>query len=114
MSIPLFDVVPAQTNDSQLTLIDPSPGLELVLDNPSTPLNTRLCVNGRARYAVVTKSNGRDARQTDVTDLRTNEVIATMKTRTFLSDTVKFQKRFGGKSVKKEQWMHKTKLENGR
>ena len=114
MSKSLFYAVPVEANDSQLTLIEPSPGLELVLDNPSSPLNTRLYVNGRARYAVVTKANGRDAQQTNVTDLRTNEVIATMMAKTFLSDTVMFPSRFGGKTMKKEQWMHKTKLENGR
>ncbi|KAJ2933698.1 hypothetical protein H1R20_g3368, partial [Candolleomyces eurysporus] len=98
--------------DSQLTLINPEPPLELVLEKSSTPLNTRLLVNGKPRYKVSTVD--RDANITDVTDLRTNEVVATIHRRSFFSDKVKFPRRFGGKSVKKEDWMTEIKLNTGR
>ncbi|KAJ2915249.1 hypothetical protein MD484_g5161, partial [Candolleomyces efflorescens] len=97
--------------DSQLTLINPEPPLELVLEKSSTPLNTRLLVNGKARYKVSTVD--RDANITNVTDLRTNQVIATVQRRSFLSDKVKFPLRFGGKSLKKDDWMTPIKLDTG-
>jgi hypothetical protein len=101
----------SKLGDSQLTLINPEPPLELVLEKSSTPLNTRLLVNGKPRYKVSTVD--RDANVTDVTDLRTNEVIATIRRRSFLSDKVKFPRRFGGKSLKKDDWMTEVKLNNG-
>ncbi|KAJ2915248.1 hypothetical protein MD484_g5160, partial [Candolleomyces efflorescens] len=80
--------------DSQLTLINPEPHLELVLERPSTHLNTRLLVNGRARYKISTVD--RDANITKVTDARTNRVIATIR-----------------KSLRVEEWMKQIKLHNG-
>ena len=97
--------------DSQITLINPEPILELVVDEPESPLNTRLLVNRKPRYEVSTVD--RDANITNITDLRTNEVVATIHRRTLLSDKVTFPRRFGGKSIKKDDWMTEVKLSTG-
>ncbi|RXW16628.1 hypothetical protein EST38_g9223 [Candolleomyces aberdarensis] len=97
--------------DSQVTLTNPGPTLELVLENPAYPLNTRLLVNGKPWFKISTVD--RDANITNITDLRTNEVVATIRRRMFLSDKVKFPRRFGGKSVKKDDWMAEVKLSTG-
>ncbi|EAU82107.1 hypothetical protein CC1G_09566 [Coprinopsis cinerea okayama7 len=97
--------------DSQLTLVNQEPPLELVLEKPATPLNTRIFVNGKPRYKVSTVD--RDGNVTDVTDLRTNAVVATIKRRSILPDKVKFPAKFGGKAVKKDDWMVETKLDSG-
>jgi hypothetical protein len=97
--------------DSQITLINPEPTLELVLEKPASLLNTRLLVNGKPRFEVSTVD--RDESITNLTDLRTNEVVATIHRRTFLPDKVKFSRRFGGKSVKKGDWMAKVKPSAG-
>ncbi|RXW12974.1 hypothetical protein EST38_g12883 [Candolleomyces aberdarensis] len=97
--------------DSQVTLINPETTLELVLEKPAYPLNTRLLVNGKPWFKISTVD--RDANITNITDLRTNEVVATIRRRMFLSDKVKFPRRFGGKSVKKDDWMSKVKLSTG-
>jgi hypothetical protein len=106
-----LDITMDSRLDSQLTLINPEPPLELVLEKPSTLLNTRLLVNGKPRYKVSTVD--RDANVTEVIDLRTDEVIATIHRRSFLSDKVKFPHRFGGKSMKREDWMTEIKLDTG-
>ncbi|RXW16629.1 hypothetical protein EST38_g9222, partial [Candolleomyces aberdarensis] len=80
--------------DSQVTLINPETTLELVLEKPAYPLNTRLLVNGKPWFKISTVD--RDANITNITDLRTNEVVATIRRRMFLSDKVKFPRRFGG------------------
>ncbi|RXW12973.1 hypothetical protein EST38_g12882 [Candolleomyces aberdarensis] len=97
--------------DSQITLTNPEPFLELVLEKPASPLNTRLLVHGRPWFEVSTID--RDANITNITDLRTNEVIATIIRHTFLSDKVKFPRRFGGNSVNKGDWMTEVKLGTG-
>ncbi|KAJ2923047.1 hypothetical protein H1R20_g14047, partial [Candolleomyces eurysporus] len=96
--------------DSQITLTNQEPPLELVLEKPASPLNTRLLVHGRPWFEVSTID--RDA-ITNITDLRTNEVVATIIRRTFLSNKVKFPRRFGGNSVKKGDWMTEVKLSTG-
>ncbi|KAJ2933717.1 hypothetical protein H1R20_g3380, partial [Candolleomyces eurysporus] len=97
--------------DSQITLTSPEPPLELVLEKPASPLNTRLLVHGRPWFEVSTID--REANITNITDLRTNEVVATIIRRTFLSDKVKFPRRFGGNTVKKGDWMTEVKLSTG-
>ncbi|KAJ2933729.1 hypothetical protein H1R20_g3378, partial [Candolleomyces eurysporus] len=97
--------------DSQVKLTNPEPPLELVLEKPASPLNTRLLVNGKPWFKISTVD--RDANITNITDLRTNEVVATISRRMFLSDKVKFPRRFGGKSVKKNDWMSEVKLSTG-
>lgn len=97
--------------DSQITLTNPEPALELVLEKSATPMNTRLLVDGNPRWKISTVD--RDAAITDVTDLRTNTIVSSFRRRTFFSDKVKFANRFGGKSVKKEEWMTEVKLATG-
>ena len=99
-------------NDSQLTLVEYEPPLELVLDRASTPLNTSICINGRARYQVSTV-NGRDSRTTDITDLLKRTVIASYKTRAIFSDKVKFPHKYGGNWIKKDDWLKRTKSDSG-
>lgn len=99
-------------NASQVTLVNPQdPYLEIRLEKPGKILNTRLLVDQRARYQVATV----DSQQmcTIIKDLSTNKIIATLQRKTFLSDTVTFPKRFGGKSVKKDNWIVAGKRENG-
>lgn len=99
-------------NESQTTLVNPSDEfMELVLEKSHTVLNTRLLVNGKPRYRISTLD--KDGAHTKVTDLMTNEQIASLKRRTFFADKVKLARRFGGQSVKKEDWMAKGKLDNG-
>ena len=97
--------------DSQFALVNPEPPLELVLEKLSNPLNTRLLVDGRPRYKVSTVD--REKNVTNIVDLRTNEIVATIRRQSFLADRVGFPRRFGGKSVKKDDWMTKVKLKNG-
>ncbi|KAJ3519057.1 hypothetical protein NMY22_g13368 [Coprinellus aureogranulatus] len=98
-------------NDSQTTLVNPSEAyLELVVEKSSI-LNTRLLVDGRPRYKISTTD--RDAAHTKVFDLRTNQEISSYKHRAVFPDQVKFTRRFGGRSFKKDEWMVKTKLDTG-
>lgn len=98
--------------ESQATLVSPPDEyLELVLEKSSTVLNTRLLVDGKPRYRLSTMD--RDAAHTKLTDLRTNEMIASFKRRTFFADKVQFARRFEGKSIKKDEWMVKIKLDSG-
>jgi hypothetical protein len=99
-------------NESQATLVNPSDEyLELVLEKSATVLNTRLLVNGKARYRISTLD--RDAAHTKVTDLRTNEEMSSVKRRTFFATKVQFARRFGGQAIKKDKWMVEGKLDNG-
>ena len=102
----------ALSNESQATLVNPTDEyLELVLEKSATVLNTRLLVNGRARYRTATLD--RDGAHTKVIDLRTNEEMSSVKRRTFFSDKVQFARRFGGEAIKKDKWMVEGKLDNG-
>ncbi|KAJ2915231.1 hypothetical protein MD484_g5173, partial [Candolleomyces efflorescens] len=97
--------------DSQITLTNPEPALELVLKRPTSILNTHLLVNGKPRFQISTVD--RNASITKITDLRTQEVVVTIHRKIFSPDKIKFPRRFGGKSVKKDAWMSEVKLTTG-
>ncbi|CAA7261032.1 unnamed protein product [Cyclocybe aegerita] len=95
---------------SQVTLVNPEPITELVLTKNSA-LNTLLLYKGKARYQVATVDA--NAARTTITDVRSGELLAEIKRRTFHSDTVKFTHFFDGKAVKIKEWLREEKMANG-
>mgnify|MGYP001400280696 CR=1 FL=1 len=88
--------------NSQSTLVNVEAPIEFVLKLPGL-FNNLLSVNGVARYRILSK----DAQQwnSDVTDLRTNEIIASVRRNSFTPDTVRFPGKNGGKAIKKSKWL---------
>jgi len=80
-----------------------APTMELVIEKPTLPANSRLLLNGVPRFKISTVD--RNHAITEVFDLQTNTVIAKLKRRSWFPDQVKFANRFGGKPIKQEEWM---------
>ena len=89
--------------------------VELVFSN-GDPLNTLVLLHGRPRYRIFTGDV--DQWETDVTDLYTNQVIVSVRKRSFLPDKVMFPGRrdMNGKmrEVRKSKWLVEGKDQSGR
>ncbi|KAG6809761.1 hypothetical protein H0H92_014820 [Tricholoma furcatifolium] len=88
--------------DSQVTLVNYT---ALQLDfSKNSMLNAVLTSRGgRAAYTISTVDAS--GSHTDIKDMVTNRAVATIKRKTFTSDTVVFPDRYGGKVLKLDKWL---------
>ncbi len=94
--------------DSVLTLVNPSPPIHLEFDRNSV-VNAILRKNSQPAYTIRTKQKTRSAR-TDVVDVGTQEVIASIEIKDIFPDVVTIASVNGGNSVKISKWMKEEQL----
>ncbi|KAG6808210.1 hypothetical protein H0H92_005031 [Tricholoma furcatifolium] len=95
--------------DSQLTLMNPT---VLQLDfSKNSMLNAVLTSRGSPLYVISTVDTA--GSHTDVKDAATKKILAVIKRKIFLSDTVTFTNHHGGKTLKMEKWLSNVKLLDG-
>ncbi|PBK92173.1 hypothetical protein ARMGADRAFT_967506 [Armillaria gallica] len=94
--------------DSVLTLVNPSPPIHLEFDRNSV-VNATLLKNSQPAYTIRTKQRTRSAR-TDVVDVGTQEVIASIEIKEIFPDVVTIASVNGGNSVKISKWMKEEQL----
>ncbi|KAK0431526.1 hypothetical protein EV421DRAFT_165684 [Armillaria borealis] len=94
--------------DSVLTLVNPSPPIHLEFDRNSV-VNAILLKNSQPAYTIRTKQKTRSAR-TDVVDVGTQEVIASIEIKEIFPDVVTIASVNGGNSVKISKWMKEEQL----
>ncbi|KAH0579164.1 hypothetical protein H2248_003316 [Termitomyces sp. 'cryptogamus'] len=95
--------------DSTLTLVNPS--LSRLDFSKNSMLNAILKERGRPVYSISTVDNA--GSRTDIKDARTKRVLATIKRRSFLSDTVTFTDHYGGERLKLDKWLKPVQLADG-
>lgn len=94
--------------DSGLTLVNPSPPIHLEFDRNSV-VNAMLLKNSQPAYTIRTKQKTRSAR-TDVVDIKTQEVIASIEIKEIFPDMVTIASVNGGNSIKINKWMKEEQL----
>ncbi|KAK0186089.1 hypothetical protein F5146DRAFT_937002 [Armillaria mellea] len=94
--------------DSVLTLINPSPPIHLEFDHNSV-VNAILLKNSQPTYTIRTKQ-GTGSAWTDVVDVRTQEVIASIEIKDIFPDVVTIASVNRGNSVKINKWMKEEQL----
>ncbi|KDR82288.1 hypothetical protein GALMADRAFT_240780 [Galerina marginata CBS 339.88] len=97
-------------SSSEVTLVNPSPPTKLTFTKPGT-LNNTLLLDNRPYFKVATLDPA--GARTTITDAQTNELLVTIKRKSFQSDTIKFAHRYGGKSVKQKDWLVAGNMEDG-
>lgn len=89
-------------SDSQITLTNPLPALELYSSKRSVT-NTVLSHNGKPYISISTVD--RAVSCTEIKDLRTDQLLVTIQRRTIVPDTITFEQRFDDQQLKIKNWL---------
>ena len=93
--------------DSSVTLVNPSPPVELAFDKNSV-ISTTVRQDGQPAYKI-SHVNGTTI---SVLDVRTQEVIIVIEDRDLLPNVVKIKSLNGGKSIRTKKWLVEGRLQD--